>query len=65
MRDRELESALCAWDDSRKHLKRGFMSLLPTGLGRRVNQVLIFPRRNAKLRTSPAWSVTTRSDARC
>src|SRR5215831_15986234 len=42
MGNRKLQRALCARDDSREHLKGGSGSLLRTGLGRRVDHVLIF-----------------------
>src|SRR5215467_5222661 len=42
MGNRKRQRALCARDDSREHLKWGSGSLLRTGLGRRVDHILIF-----------------------
>jgi len=39
MRERKFESALCACDDGREHLTRGFRSLLRTDLGGCVDEI--------------------------
>ena len=67
MRDRKLQGAFGAGDDSREHFKRGICSLLRAGLGRCVNDVLVFTLWETAgcCRTSPAWSLMAVSEARC